>query len=269
MRLRFDPFQIFTSSKTTAGLYARKQWLDEGNKKSWQVDFQATVDALLTGQAEDGSWGQSIVTTIQRLFGLHLTIRSQNEHINKALDWLMGKACTALNRTRTDIKEHFSPKALQGLPFTPGCSGLLIMGATLFLASIFGRENDKRILRSYEWLSLEGVSKGGRWCGWSCSNNVLRAFVVHPKYSQHEATALAVEALAHVQSSSGGWLGQVPFYQTTNALAHLDLAQADSQLERAFKKLYDTQQRDGTWGRSQREWNTFLIVHALRNKGVL
>jgi len=269
MRLRFDPFQIFRSSKTPAGLYARKQWLNEGNTQGWQADFRATVDALLTGKAEDGSWGQSIVTTIQRLFGLHLTIRSQNEQINKALDWLMGKACTALNRTRADIKEHFSPKTLQGLPFTPGCSGLLIMGATLFLASIFGRENDKRILRSYEWLSLEGVSKGGRWCGWSCSNNVLRAFVVHPKYSQHEATALAVEALAHVQSSSGGWLGQVPFYQTTNALAHLDFTQADSQLERAFKKLYDSQQRDGTWGRSQREWNTFLIVHALRNKGVL
>jgi hypothetical protein len=269
MRLRFDPFQIFRSSKTPFGLYARKQWLDEGNTRSWQVDFRATVDALLAGQAEDGSWGQSIVTTIQQLFGLHLTIRSQDEHINKALDWLIGKACTVHNRSRADIREHFSPKALQGLPFTPGCSGLLIMAATLFLASIFRRENDKRILRSYESLSLEGVSKGGRWCGWSCSNNILRAFVVHPKYSQHEATALAVEALAHVQSSSGGWLGQIPFYQTTNALAHLDSAQADSQLERAFKKLYDAQQRDGTWGRSQREWNTFLIVHALRNKGVL
>jgi len=145
----------------------------------------------------------------------------------------------------------------------------LIMGATLFLASIFGCENDKRILRFYKWLSLEGISKGGRWCGWSCSNNVLRAFVVHPKYSQHEATALAVEALARVQTSSGGWLSQVPFYQTTNALAHLDFHQANSQLERAFKKLYDSQQRDGTWSRSQREWNTFLIVHALRNKGIL
>jgi hypothetical protein len=269
MRLRFDPFQIFRSSKTPAGLYARKQWLDEGNTLRWQVAFRTTVDALLAGQAEDGSWGQSITTTMQRLFGLHLTVRSQNEPINKALDWLMGKACAGTNRSQADIKERFSPQALQGLPFTPGCSRLLIRGATLFLASIFGREHDKRILRSYERLSLEGVSKGGRWCGWSCSNNILRAFVVHPEYSQHEATASAVEALAHVQSSSGGWPGQVPFYQTTNALAHLDFALADSQLERAFKKLYHSQQRDGAWGRSQREWNTFLIVHALRNKGVL
>jgi len=90
--------------------------------------------------------------------------------------------------------------------------------------------------------------------------------VVHPKYSQHEATAMAVEALARVQSPSGGWQGKVPFYQTVNALAHLDSIQADAQLERAFKKLHNSQHRDGTWGRTQQEWNTFLIVHALRNK---
>lgn len=27
--------------------------------------------------------------------------------------------------------------------------------------------------------------------------------------------------------------------------------------------------KDGSWGRTQREWHTFLVVHALRNKGVL
>lgn len=269
MQFRFDPFEIFRMSKTPAGLYARKRWLNEEHTQSWQVDLRETVDTLLAGQAEDGSWGRSIVMTIQRLFGLHLTARNPNEHIDKALDWLISKSCTAFNRIRPDVEEHLSPQALQGLPFTPGCSGFFIMGATLFLASIFGREHDRWVLSSYEWLSLEGVTKRGRWCGWSCSNNILRAFVVHPEYSLHEATVSAVEALAHVQSSSGSWLGHVPFYQTTNALAHLDFVQAKRQLERAFKKLYASQQRDGTWGRSQREWNTFLVVHALRNKGIL
>jgi hypothetical protein len=37
-------------------------------------------------------------------------------------------------------------------------------------------------------------------------------------------------------------------------------------LERAFKRLYATQGHDGTWGRTDREWNTFLIIHALKNK---
>jgi hypothetical protein len=269
MQLRFNPFEIFRSSTTPAGLYARKRWLKEENTQSWQVDLRETVDSLLAGQNEDGSWGQSIVTTIQRLFGLHLTVQRHNKRIDKALDWLMTNSCTAINRTRRNVKEHLGPQALLGLPFTPGCSGLLITGATLFLSSIFGREHDRRVLKSYERLSQEGVSKRGRWCGWSCSNNILRAFVVHPEYSLHKATALAVEALDHAQSSSGSWPGNIPFYQTTNALAHLDFPQADKQLERAFKKLYDSQHRDGTWGRSQREWNTFLVVHAFRNKGIL
>lgn len=269
MLLRFDPYQVFRSSKTPAGLYARQKWLDEKSTLSWQVDFQATVDALLAGQSSDGSWGQSVARTIQRLFGLHLTVRSQNEHINKALVWLMDKACKTSNRTHTDVRERFGPEVLRELPFTTGCSSLLITAATLFLATIFGRQNDQRIRAAYEWLSLEGVKRGGRWCGWSCSNNILRAFVVHPKYSQHDATAMAVEALARVQSPSGSWQGKVPFYQTVNALAHLDSIQADAQLERAFKKLHSSQHRDGTWGRSQQEWNTFLTVHALRNKRVI
>jgi len=29
------------------------------------------------------------------------------------------------------------------------------------------------------------------------------------------------------------------------------------------------QNTDGTWGRSEPEWNTFLAIHALKNKGLL
>jgi hypothetical protein len=29
------------------------------------------------------------------------------------------------------------------------------------------------------------------------------------------------------------------------------------------------QNRDGTWGRIQKEWTTFLVVHALRRSAVL
>ena len=63
-------------------------------------------------------------------------------------------------------------------------------GATLFLASIFGYDNDPRVTEVYEQLSDEGLKKGDRWCGWSCSNNILRALVVHPRYSLSKATAI-------------------------------------------------------------------------------
>ena len=268
MMLRFNPLLLFNSSKTPAGLYARQRWLNEENHRAWRADFQTAVGHLTKGQSPDGSWDSSALKTIQRLFGLHLTVRYQTEDIKRALDWLIEKASEALGSRRLAMAKPVTIAALRGLPFSRGCSRYLILGASLFLATIFGRGNEERVLELYEALSRLGKENKGRWCGWSCSNNILRAFVVHPTYAKTETTSLAVEVLASVQDPSGRWPDQVPFYQTLNALAHLNLAQADMQVERAFKRLYETQRRDGSWGRSQREWNTFLIVHALKNKGV-
>jgi hypothetical protein len=158
---------------------------------------------------------------------------------------------------------------LAGLPFTKGSSVLLITGATLFLSSVFGRKDDPGILKIYDGFQAEGSKGSGRWCGWSSYTNILRAFVVHPQYSTSGAVALAVNNLRRVQKNSGKWAGAVPFYQTVNALAHLDSAEGDAQLALAFKYLYETQRRDGTWSRSQPEWHSFLIIHALKNKGEL
>lgn len=72
-----------------------------------------------------------------------------------------------------------------------------------------------------------------------------------------------------MQKESGTWTGSVPFYQTVNALAHLDSREGDSQLALAFERLQRTQRHEGTWSRSQPEWHTFLVIHALKNKGEL
>ena len=84
---------------------------------------------------------------------------------------------------------------------------------------------------------------------------------------QNETIHVAGEDVAGLQTDSGGWGDDLSFYQTLNALAHLDLPQAESQLERAFERLYENQNRDGTWSRSEPEWNTFLAIHAIKNKG--
>jgi hypothetical protein len=263
--LRFDPYQIFKSSKTPAGLYGRQKWLDEESTPAWQADFEQTVRQLWREQLSNGSWAHSEVETVQRLFGLHLTVRYETEQIIKAVEWLIAKRCQAFKGYGKNMR--FSQETLHGLPFTLGSSGYLITGATLFLATIFGYGEDDRVLEAYNHLSDEISAKGGRWCGWSCSNNILRAFVVHPIYSRSRATAMAVEYLARTQSPTGSWPRGVPFYQTVNALAHLDSDCAEAQVESAFQRLNETQQSDGTRGRSQKEWNTFLVVHALKNKG--
>lgn len=251
------------------GLYARQKWLGEEKDSRWKIGFDATVKRLLAGQSDNGSWNHSVMPTIQRLFGLHLTVRHPNESLHKALDWLMDLSFKELSRSRKDFPEPITSQDLENLPFTPGCSGYFMAGVALFLATIFGREKDSKVLDAYEWLSQKGIEKKGRWCGWSCNNNVLRAFVVHPRYSKNRATELAAHALARAQDHSGKWPRGVPFYQTVNALAHLDFPAADRQVRKAFRHLHQTQNHDGTWGRSQREWNTFLVVHAMRRKGAL
>jgi hypothetical protein len=93
--------------------------------------------------------------------------------------------------------------------------------------------------------------------------------VVHPVFAKDNATALAVEYHADLQTHDGGWGDDSSFYQTLNALAHLEIPQAEKQLERAFERLYETQNRDGTWSLSEPEWNTFIAIHALKNKELL
>lgn len=269
MKFRSDPYQIFRKSKTPAGLYARKKWLKEEHHSSWQKDFEETVRFLLSGQSSDGSWERSFIQTTQRLFALHLTIRDQIEPARKGLDWMLDRTSLIYRGQKIRLAEKISESALNGLPFTKGSGVLLMTGATLFLSSVFGRTDDPDILRMYDWLQKKGSSGYGRWCGWSSYNNTLRAFVVHPRYSKSAAVDLAVKNLQQAQKNSGIWAGAVPFYQTMNALAHLDAAEGDAQLKLAFRRLYKTQRHDGTWSTSQPEWNSFLIIHALKNKGEL
>ena len=73
--LPYDPYTVFRGSRTPPGLYARQKWLDEGNSRAWQSDFDSAVALLFGGQAKNGSWHGSPVETIYRLFGLHLTVR--------------------------------------------------------------------------------------------------------------------------------------------------------------------------------------------------
>lgn len=260
---------VFKSSKTPAGLYARQKWLSESDDRQWKNDFRETVEKLIADQANDGSWHQSEVETIIRLFGLHLTVRERSDQINAALNWLIQNIDSASTGHQHRFATDAVNDSLEGLPFIASSQDMFLIAATLFLASIFGRHNDPYILSIYRWLSMEGNRNEGLWFDRACSHNILRAMVVHPVYGEDIATVRAVESLADLQLASGEWRDGLPFYQTVNALAHIDIPAADKQLEKAFSRLYETQNKDGSWGETETEWNTFLAVHALRNKGLL
>ena len=269
MKLRYDPYQVFRFSKTPVGLYARQKWLGEVDRPQWKIDFKETVAALLVDQLSNGSWQHATIKTIKRLFGLHLTIRSSTAQIDAALTWLLSKIALQAEGIHVSVDEHDAFNDLEGLPFITSRPAMLLTGAALFLSSIFGRQSDPDVLALYQWLSEEGIKNKGLWFDEASTHNVLRAMVVHPVFAEDKATALAAENLAGLQTDTGTWNHNLPFYQILNALAHLELDQAEKQLEKAFVLLFEKQNSDGTWSHDEPEWNTFLAIHALKNKGLL
>jgi hypothetical protein len=264
MPLRHDPYACFATITSPVGLYARQKWIGIELDDTWQTDFDNRVASLWDGQSQDGSWGGSFIRTVRRLFGLHLTVRHPTREIEKALEWLY-------YQTVQGDKEEGAIHAddLQELPFVVGNPHSLRLAMTLFLSTIFGRVDNREIRTLYQELSSHALQDPRDWGDHSDINNMLRAFAVHPVFANDPATLCMVENLSRIQDDSGMWPQPVPFYQTVNALAHLNLPVADRQLKKAFPLLAQTQNPDGTWGESQKEWNTFLVVHALRNKKVL
>jgi len=196
-------------------------------------------------------------------------VREASEPIEAALNWLFREIDLQSAESQFSAEVDTITETLEGLPFVASRRDTFLVGATLFLASIFNRHNDPLVLNRYRWLSSVGTRTKGIWINPASSHNVFRALVVHPIYSKDPATSLFVQYLADRQTGSGDWGDNLPFYQTLNALAHLNFSLADTQLEKAFARLFKTQNADGSWDETEPEWNTFLAVHALKNKGLL
>jgi len=268
IRLHNWPYAIFRSSRTPPGLYARQKWLQEASSPLWKADFDATVSGLFRGRSDDGLWSDSPIETIHRLFGLHLTVRTSTSAIDRSLDALLAIASDtewAKGTTATAVPEEL----LRGLPFAPANRQFVILPAALFLSTIFGRASDPTVLGRYERIAADLNAAPLVQRDPAALHNILRAFVVHPDYAMHAATGLLLAWLANRQTPQGDWGPGIPFYQALNALAHLDHPEAHRQSERAFVHLTQHQHPDGAWGENDRQWCTFLTVHALRNKGLI
>lgn len=264
----YDPLPVFMESKTPAGLYARQKWLGASGA-AWRTDFDRTVRHLWDGQRPDGSWGGSAMRTLQRLFGLHLTVRESEARIQAALSWLMDRVWNGAGAGGKTITPEAAAPWLQGLPFVIGDAGILHAAATLFMAAIFQRGDAPAVRGHYDALCARLAGGEGLFPDPGSFSNAFRALVVHPDYAGHPVVARMVAVIGRRQTDDGGWTGLLPFHQTVNALAHLNTEAADRILEAAFRRLRRTQNRDGSWGHAQREWHTFLTVHALKNKGVI
>jgi hypothetical protein len=84
------------------------------------------------------------------LFGLHLTGRSCNAQIEAALNWLLEHIEIQTDRVQVSAEDVAGVADLRSLPFVSGRPDMLLTAATLFLAAIFGRDNDPDVLAVYQ-----------------------------------------------------------------------------------------------------------------------
>ena len=154
---------------------------------------------LFRGQSKDGLWRGSPIETIHRLFGLHLTVRNPDPRINQGLDKLL--------RIASSSGEHFNfipSSRLRGLPFTQGPRQAIILLATLFLCSIFGRAAAPFTLARYDQMTIrlntETLSREKP----AAVHNMLRAFVVHPTYVDLKYPIRTNPGPTHTAGSAAG-----------------------------------------------------------------
>jgi hypothetical protein len=193
-------------------------------------------------------------------------VRARNVEIEAALNWLLNRIRLTGDTIDVRNQEEISDVDLAGLPFIGSRSDMFLTAATLFLCTIFGREGDSNILALYRWLSEHGARNDGEWFDSASSHNIFRAMVVHPGFAKSKATELAVQRLAGLQTDFGNRQSEAAFFQTINALAHLDFTRSKQHLEKAFERLFVNQNSNGSWGQTEPEWNTFLAVHALHSR---
>ncbi|MCF8117108.1 MAG: hypothetical protein K9K33_11985 [Desulfarculaceae bacterium] len=252
-QLKYGPLAFFGSSTTPAGLYARQRWL--GGDAHLAADMKKRVSALNKGQGKDGSWGNSPLETLGRLFGLHLTQREPDRTVERGLDWLLPRAlapggCGPAPR---------AAREMHGLPFAPSRAKDFWPAAALFLAATFGRGADPAVAGGLQHINKRLA--GERGLGWGAAGNLLRALAVHPRFQRGRGVGAFLDRLA----GAGQWPRGLPFYRSVNALAHLPGRRAAALLEPCWPRLERTQAADGWWGRTDREFKSFLVVHALKN----
>lgn len=269
MNLHHDPFAVFEQSRTPCGLYARRRWRGEGETEEFRRDFAAAVDTILADQSPDGHWDYSVLRTARHLFDLHLTVRDRTDPADRALDWLTGQAEDLFVRNRTRSEPSVSPIDLGPLPFVGSRNDVFVTSAALFLETVMGGGDRPRTLALYGRLAAECLDNPRWQADPAALTNILRALAVHPRYREDAAARLIVEKLAEAQGPDGDWGGRFPPYLTVNALAHLRLPEVEPPLTAAFARIQETQAEDGTWGEAHPEWATFLVVHALIQRGHL
>lgn len=280
MRLRYDPFAPFLDDPSPLGIHVRRSVLGERTPQLAEAR-RAHIDRIRSQQLPNGSWDHRVVPTIENLHHLLLLDEAGSPAGERAVDWLLNDRVESGGRSHAGglrangilsvltAADGAAIRRRRDLLFNRGCAALVKTGAALYFSAFFNLEGDPRVIQGFRALDYLFRQRRKKWCSYPCSNNILRAYVSHPLKKSSRTTKSALSRLEQLQSRGGIWKGIPDFYHALNVVGSSTLPSAVRQFERAYDHVHATQNHDGTWGRTDQRFKTFLVLDALVRQGYL
>jgi hypothetical protein len=268
--LKVGPLRYAGKLKTPIGVYLRREVLNNVGKAD--ADLRKRLHKrIASGQSSDGSWDQLFVNTSNNLWNLGLLgFNVKDKNVKKGLDWLISNQNYSYREYpgffySSNRKESSTMRETLYGEFGPGCTIFYTTPYAVHLFHMFGQDGNKQVQKAVDsYLKFWTPD----WCGSWCTINVLRMMIEHPKSANTKRTKNGIKRLADIQTKTGAWKG-FPFYHTFHALSRASSSVAKKQIEKALPAVIRRQNSDGSWGKKQKELDTFFILDGLRNAGLL
>lgn len=269
-KLETDPLNYVSKLDSPIAIYLRK-----GLFKNETVEDAASkkkmYEKIVADQSADGSWDQLFVKTANSLWNLALLgFEAEDPSVKTGLSWLLSIQKEKYRGHPGFFNSHNKkdPSTMRSTyygEFGPGCTIFYQTTYAIHLLHLFGLDNIKQVettINSYLqfWKPT--------WCGAWCTINVLNILIEHSLSKQSKLVESALNYFADLQTRTGTWKG-LPFYHTFHALSRADDALAKKQLTKALPSVIRRQNNDGSWGKKERQTETFLILDALKNTGAI
>ena len=242
---------------------------------------QRLYEKIVNGQSTDGSWDGIFVYSANNLWDLiNLGYGVEDTAVKNGAEWLFSiqrstyRGLPGFFSSGHKRDAHIMRSTMYG-EFGPGCNKWYQTTYAVHLLSKLGFQEDPRVKTTIDsYLKICGKFSGVsyrstiHWCGPWCDLNVLRVLIQHPSSAESATVKKAIELLEDKQTPRGTWKGY-SFYHLLHALSHSQLPSAQRQLEKALPTVLRRQNSDGSWGRTRKENQTFLVLDALNNVGIL
>jgi len=268
--LKVNPLNYVADLESPIGVYLRRDIFKKEAKTDTTLK-RKLYEKTVADQSADGSWEQLFVRTANNLWDLALLgYDSEDRSIKKGLEWLLsiqrhqyrGYPGFFYSNNRKD------PRLMRSTfygEFGSGCTIFYQTTYAIHLFHIFGFDDIRQVqttVKSYlQFWRLD-------WCGAWCTINVLRMLIEHPLSAESKQVESGLKYLDKRQTKTGAWK-DFSFYHTFHALSRANHALAKKQFKRAFPSVVKRQNKDGSWGRKEQGTETFLVLDALKNAGIM